>query len=223
MVNQLIVRELQTNCWIISLFGGDCIVVDPGGDDELILERLKKLRLNPRYFILTHAHFDHIAALPFLAEKFPGADIAIHPSEAGKIGPDSLENHRRDFNTVGYSSYVETLWKPMPEASILLNEGETLGPFHVMHLPGHSPGSVALYNEEEKQLFSGDTLFRAGVGRTDLPGGDEQLLLQSLQRLFAMDGDINVYPGHGPTTTIHRETASRGEPRIRSFTANNGS
>ena len=206
MVNQLITGELQTNCWMCSLPGGNCIVIDPGGDGELILKRLEKLRLNPRFFVLTHAHLDHIAALPFLAAKFPGAGIAVHPSEAGKIGPHSLESHHRDFNTAGYSSYVETLWKPMPEASILLNEGDKLEPFRVMHLPGHSPGSIALYHEEEKQLFSGDTLFRAGVGRTDLPGGDEQLLLQSLQRLFAMNGDINVFPGHGPTTTIRRES-----------------
>ena len=208
MINQLIVRELQTNCWITTLSGGDCIVVDPGGDDQLILERLNKLRLNPQYIVLTHAHFDHIAALPFLASQFPDAGIAIHPSEAGKIGPHSLESHRRDFNAVGYASYVETLWKPMPEATILLKEGDTLGPFRIMHLPGHSPGSIALYNAEEKILFSGDTLFRAGVGRTDLQGGDEQLLIQSLQRLFSMDGDINVYPGHGPATTIRREASA---------------
>ena len=205
MVNQLVVRELQTNCWITSLPGGECIVVDPGGDDELILARLEKINLTPRYFVLTHAHFDHIAALPFLASRFPDADIAIHPSEAGKLGPQALENHRRDFNAVGFSSYVETLWKPMPEPTTLLNEGDMLGPFRVLHLPGHSPGSIALYHAEEKILFSGDTLFRAGVGRTDLPGGDESLLFQSLQRLFTLDTDTNVYPGHGPTTTIRRE------------------
>jgi glyoxylase-like metal-dependent hydrolase (beta-lactamase superfamily II) len=184
---------------------GDCLVIDPGGDDEAILDRIKKLRAEPRYFVLTHAHFDHIAALPFLAGSFPEALIAIHRAEADKLGPHSLENHRRDFNAVGFPSYVENLWKPAPEAAILLNEGDELGPFRIMHLPGHSPGSIALYNDEEKILFSGDTLFRAGVGRTDLPGGDEQLLSRSLQRLFDLDEDTTVYPGHGPTTTIRRE------------------
>ena len=205
MVNQLIVHELQTNCWITSIGGGDCIVIDPGGDEEAIFARLEKLQLNPMYFVLTHAHFDHIGALPSLAPFFPKAGIAIHHTEAAKLGPHALENHQRDFNAVGYPSYVETLWKPLPEATILLKEGETLGPYTVMHLPGHSPGSIALYNEEEKTLFSGDTLFRAGVGRTDLPGGDEHLLLQSLRRIFALDGDTTVYPGHGPATTIRRE------------------
>ena len=207
MVNQLIVHELQTNCWITSLSGGD-VVIDPGGDDEAILTRLEKLHLNPRYIVLTHAHFDHIAALPSIAAAFPKADIAIHQAEAEKLGPQALENHRRDFNTVGLPSYVEALWKPQPEATILLQGGETLGSYQVLHVPGHSPGSIALYNSEEKILFSGDTLFKAGVGRTDLPGGDEQLLFQSLQRLLALDGDTTVYPGHGPATTIRREAAT---------------
>jgi len=227
MVNQLIVRELQTNCWITTLSGGDCIVIDPGGDGEMILARLEKLKLCPRYIVLTHAHFDHIAALPLIASSFPEADIAIHRAEAGKLGPNSLESHRRDFNAVGYASYVETLWPrqdsglqtqgddsqpkgavSMPEATMLLEEGDDLGPYKVLHLPGHSPGSIALYRKEEKILFSGDTLFRAGVGRTDLPGGDEALLVQSLKRLFTMDGDTNVYPGHGPATTIRRESGN---------------
>jgi glyoxylase-like metal-dependent hydrolase (beta-lactamase superfamily II) len=210
LVNQLVVRELQTNCWITTLSGADCVVIDPGGDGELILERLKKLSLSPKYFVLTHAHFDHLAALPFLAAAFPEAGIAIHREEADKLGARALEQHRRDFNAVGYASYVETLWEPMPDATLLLSDGDALGSFTVMHLPGHSPGSIALYNEAEKNLFSGDTLFRGGVGRTDLPGGDEAALYQSLRRLCAMDGDINVYPGHGPMTTIGREALSLG-------------
>jgi glyoxylase-like metal-dependent hydrolase (beta-lactamase superfamily II) len=207
LVNQIVVHELQTNCWITGLPGGDCIVIDPGGDEELILARLKKLTLCPRYIVLTHSHFDHIAALPSVATSFPEADIAIHRAEAAKLGPASLESHRRDFNAVGFPSYVETLWKPMPEASILLQEGDELGPFRILHLPGHSPGSIALYNKEEKILFSGDTLFKAGFGRTDLPGGSQELLVQSLERLFTLDEDTAVYPGHGPSTTIRREKA----------------
>ncbi|MDR2553365.1 MAG: MBL fold metallo-hydrolase [Treponema sp.] len=205
MLNRIITGELQTNCWIIPLEKGVCIVVDPGGEGNLILARLHALKSRPRYIVLTHAHFDHVAALPELAAAFPEAEIGVHPAEEAKLGPQSLALHQRDFASAGAYSYVDALWKSLPEASMLLEEGSALGPFKVLHLPGHSPGSIALYWEEEKLLLSGDTLFNAGVGRTDLPGGNEELIGRSLARLFAMDGDIQVYPGHGPATTIRRE------------------
>jgi glyoxylase-like metal-dependent hydrolase (beta-lactamase superfamily II) len=210
MVNQVSVGELQTNCWIAALpkaggEQGDCVLFDPGADGDLIIARLGQLLLRPRYIVLTHAHFDHVAALPELAAAYPGAEIAIHPAEAAKLGPQSLALHRQDFLSAGADSYVEALWKPLPEPSLLLHDGDKLGPFTVLHLPGHSPGSIGLHWVEEKILISGDTLFNAGVGRTDLPGGDSQELNQSLARIFSMDEDITVYPGHGPSTTIRRE------------------
>jgi glyoxylase-like metal-dependent hydrolase (beta-lactamase superfamily II) len=204
MVNQLCVGELQTNCWIIPLpQDGGCVLVDPGGDGDLIIARLAKLLLRPRYIVITHAHFDHIAALSEIAAAYPDAEIAIHRLEAAKIGSGGLELQRRDLAAVGV--YGDVLKGPLPEAGRLLDEGDILGPFRVLHLPGHSPGSIGLLWEDEKILISGDTLFRAGVGRTDLPGGDWDQLNASLRRLFSLDGDVQVYPGHGPATTIRRE------------------
>jgi glyoxylase-like metal-dependent hydrolase (beta-lactamase superfamily II) len=206
VINQISVGELQTNCWIVALpQPGECVLFDPGADGDLIIARLSKFLLRPRYIVLTHAHFDHVAALPELAAAYPDAQIAIHPAEAAKLGPRSLDLHRQDFRSVGADVYVDSLWKPLPEASLLLREGDILGPFKVLHFPGHSPGSIGLYWEEEKSLISGDTLFNGGVGRTDLIGGDLQELNQSLSRIFSMDEDIRVYPGHGPSTTIRRE------------------
>jgi glyoxylase-like metal-dependent hydrolase (beta-lactamase superfamily II) len=208
VINQVSVGELQTNCWIASLSNaeqGTCVLVDPGADGDRIIARLGKFLLRPRYIVLTHAHFDHVAALPELAAAYPDAEIAIHPAEAAKLGPQSLDLHRQDFSSVGAGDYVEALWKPLPVPTLLLREGDTLGPFKVLHFPGHSPGSIGLYGEEEKILISGDTLFNAGMGRTDLPGGDSQELAQSLARIFSMDEDITVYPGHGNSTTIRRE------------------
>jgi glyoxylase-like metal-dependent hydrolase (beta-lactamase superfamily II) len=186
--------------------------VDPGGDAERITARLKKLLLAPAYIVLTHAHFDHIAALPDMASAYPDAKIAIHRAEAARLGPGSREVHRRDFAAMGAASFIDAFFDgyagrglAMPEASVLLDEGDGLGPFTALHLPGHSPGSIGLFREDEKLLLSGDTLFRAGVGRTDLPGGDQRSLDSSLERLFKMDADIRVYPGHGEATTIGRE------------------
>jgi len=210
MVNQLPVGELQTNCWIIPLPGdagasGECVLVDPGGDPDRIFARLKQLQLKPRHIVLTHAHFDHIGALPETAAAYPEAELAIHRLEAGKIGSGGLDMQRRDLNALGAADYLDMLTGPLPEAGRILEEGDTVGPFTVLHLPGHSPGSIGLFWEEEKTLISGDTLFHAGVGRTDLPGGDWNQLSASLERLFALDGDVQVYPGHGPATNIRRE------------------
>jgi glyoxylase-like metal-dependent hydrolase (beta-lactamase superfamily II) len=209
MIHQLTVGELATNCWIVPLDDSLCILVDPGGSAKSILARLKSLMLRPRYIVLTHSHFDHIAALPEIASEFPEAEIAIHREEGLRLGPRALEYHRRDFAVAGAAEYVDTHWKPMPPAGILLDEDDTIGPFTILHLPGHSPGSIGLYRKDEKTLISGDTLFHAGVGRTDLPGGSWEELEQSLKRLFRME-DAEVYPGHGQKTSLSREKKRLG-------------
>jgi glyoxylase-like metal-dependent hydrolase (beta-lactamase superfamily II) len=93
----------------------------------------------------------------------------------------------------------------MPPPRTLLAEGDTIGPFTVLHLPGHTPGSIGLWDKKEGVLFSGDTLFCGNYGRSDLPGGSEKQLFSSLERLCTMEPDIQVYPGHGQTTSIGRE------------------
>jgi glyoxylase-like metal-dependent hydrolase (beta-lactamase superfamily II) len=102
----------------------------------------------------------------------------------------------------GNAAYVDALWEAMPDATVSLEEGSVIGPLVTLHLPGHSPGSVAFYDESAGVLFSGDTLFQDGFGRTDLPGGSWPQLRQSLARLFTLDRNTAVYPGHGGTTTI---------------------
>ncbi|MDR0376757.1 MAG: MBL fold metallo-hydrolase [Spirochaetaceae bacterium] len=211
----LILGALAANCYILPLEDSaqpapedaprPCAVIDPGGQPPVILERMKQLNLYPQYILLTHGHFDHTAALPHLAEAFPLAAVAIHPGDAAYLGKTAYALHRESFAAAGASSYVDLLWKDMPAPSLLLEDEGRAGPFTVLHLPGHTPGSAGFYLADHKILFTGDTLFRNGYGRTDLPGGDSERLRQSLERLFTLDGAVRVFPGHGPATTIGEE------------------
>jgi glyoxylase-like metal-dependent hydrolase (beta-lactamase superfamily II) len=217
----LVVGAIATNCWIVPTAAGldgpsgECAVIDPGDEAPRIIAQLKALKLYPRYILLTHGHFDHVAALPELVSALardpvftgrPAPEIAIHRDDAAYIGPDSYAVHCHSFSVAaGNSAYIDQLWKPMPAPTRLLDGEDRVGPFTVLHTPGHTPGSVCFFLEQDRLLFSGDTLFQGGEGRTDLPGGDYPAIMRSIKRLLAMDGDIAVFPGHENTTTIGDE------------------
>jgi len=208
----LAVGQLATNCWLYPLGKKEAAVIDPGAEADVIISALKKLDLFPAYILLTHGHFDHIAAVPDLAALESKPQIAIHRLDSEYLGKDAYAAHSVSITAaMGDSSFIDVFWpagkRELPEPDILLEEGSTIGPLTVMHLPGHTQGSVAFWDKEEGVLFSGDTLFKSGYGRTDLPGGSEKEISQSLRRLFEMDGNINVYPGHGGATTIRREAS----------------
>jgi glyoxylase-like metal-dependent hydrolase (beta-lactamase superfamily II) len=213
MIELLVVGAIATNCWIYSRdeSTNECAVIDPGADPDVIISRLRRLNLRPRYILLTHGHFDHIAALPDLAAAYQDNPpvIAIHRDDSQYIGPGAYEPQRVSFTVAaGDSSYVDALWKDMPTAAELLIEGSVIGPFTTLHLPGHTEGSVGFLDETAKVLFSGDTMFRGDCGRTDLPGGSWPKIQQSLRRLSTLDPAITVYPGHGPKTSIGDEAGN---------------
>ena len=214
-ITHLTVGPIETNCWIYPLGEKDAVVIDPGDEADLIISALKKLDLFPAYILLTHGHFDHITAAPKLKMFFTGkSQIAIHSLDAEYLGPDAYNTHSKSIKAaMGNTAYLDAFWsdsgqidKPeLPPADCLLEEGGKIGPFTVLHLPGHSWGSAAFWDKEEGIIFTGDTLFEGTYGRTDLPGGSKDEIFKSLRRLFAMDGNITVYPGHGRITTIGRE------------------
>jgi len=217
-LNCVQVGDIGTNCWLYSPEeDGDtrfCFVIDPGDEAALIISRLKELNWVPNYILLTHGHFDHLMALPDLLETFEkGAfgshdkpKVGVHRMDANYLGKDAQSVHKKSYAAAGgNSSYLDAIWKPIKEADILFEEGDMLTPFKVLHVPGHTPGSAAFYDEKAGVLFSGDTLFQGTWGRTDLPGGNEALIQQSLKRLRSMNEKIVVCPGHGPVTTIGEE------------------
>ncbi|MDR2542118.1 MAG: MBL fold metallo-hydrolase [Treponema sp.] len=212
---KLTVGSFSTNCWIYPTgktpAEKEVIIIDPGDEADKIIFHLKKLDLTPKYILLTHGHFDHTGGVSEIYLCCGKPQIAIHRLDAGHLGPNAYNAHSNDIKTLfGNASFLDVYWNEMPQgaippADILLEEGSEIGPFTVLHLSGHTPGSIAFWDKEQNVLFTGDTLFANGCGRTDLPGGNQTELLASLKRLLKMDGSIKVYPGHGEITTIGKE------------------
>jgi glyoxylase-like metal-dependent hydrolase (beta-lactamase superfamily II) len=209
-INQLIVGPVDTNCYIyFQKDAKDAVLIDPGAEPDVIINALKGFSLVPKHILLTHGHFDHIGALAAVADAFKKANpiIAIHRLDAEYLGPGSLEVHRASVAAAMGDASIVDGWAEPPSAGRLIEDGDTVGFFTVLHLPGHTPGSAAFWDKEAGALFTGDTLFKEDYGRTDLPGGDGVALRASLRRLFAMDGKIETYPGHGASTTIGSEAS----------------
>jgi len=205
-ITRLVVGPISTNCWLYPTGNNEVVIIDPGDEADKIIYTLKKMNLATNYILLTHGHFDHICGVPELALCTKPSKIAIHRLDANCLGPDSYQIHRENLKAVfGSSEFLDAYWSEMPSADILLEDGMQIGPFTVIHTPGHTPGSVSFWDKEEGVLFTGDTLFENGRGRTDLAGGNGEELLTSLEHLFKMDGDISVYPGHEGITTIGKE------------------
>jgi glyoxylase-like metal-dependent hydrolase (beta-lactamase superfamily II) len=184
----------QTNCYVVCWETSPAYVIDPAGDAPAILAALRELGAEEWRVLLTHAHFDHILALNDLG----AAAVYAHPLEE-----EALRDPALNLSAAVGGAFSSDL--PL----VALDEGGSAGPFRVLHTPGHRPGSLCFHCEEEGLLFSGDTLFFAGVGRSDLPGGDPARLAASLRRLLALPPQTLVYPGHGPQTSVGAERARR--------------
>lgn len=193
-VERVVVGPIRTNCWLVGDdASGPLLVIDPGAEDERVLATIAGRPVAA--IVLTHGHFDHAGAVRALVAA-TGAPFAIHAADAGRV-TSALEN--------GSVSFGVPASAPAPDR--LLTEGDCVRAgeldFTVLHLPGHTPGGVALLGGGH--LFSGDTLFAGTMGRTDLPGGDSAAMRASAARLVTLPPDTRVHPGHGRETTIERE------------------
>jgi hydroxyacylglutathione hydrolase len=197
IIKRLVVGSLSANCFIVGGEAGAAgMVIDPGGNGEEILRSIDASGLDIKTIVLTHGHSDHIAALYDIQDR-TGAEVAIHVADA-----DFLEGRG------SFSSQFGISYKTPHPPDRLLHEGDEIvmrnTTFTVMHTPGHTPGSICLLTEGK--VFTGDTLFRRGIGTTLMPGSSRSQLINSIQtRLMALPDDTIIYPGHGRETTIGAE------------------
>ena len=201
-----VVGPLACNCYVV----GDpltrrAIVIDPGDDADVLAEGISTKALVVEAIVATHAHFDHIVAAERLRE-LTGAPFYLHDSDRFLL----------DWMQTSGRLVLGIELPPPPAVDTAAAEGDVLvvgsAKLEVVHTPGHSPGSISLIGDNV--IFSGDTLFAGSVGRTDLPGGDTQTLLRAIvEKLFTLDGNLPVYPGHGPATTLDHER--RHNPFVR--------
>jgi len=197
IIDSLETGPLQVNCYIIGCEATrKAAVVDPGGDAELILDRLQKLNLQLQMVINTHGHFDHVGGNKRLLET-TGVELLLHADDKDLLG--LAGQHAGIYG-------LSTELSPAPDK--LLADGDLikLGDLEikVLHTPGHTPGGICLLVED--LLIVGDTLFAGSIGRTDLPGGNHQQLIQSIhKKLLPLPDGTAVYPGHGPSSSIGRE------------------
>lgn len=196
------VPPLSCNCTIL----GDpktkeAVVVDPGGDADRILREVRELGLTIRLILHTHAHFDHFLASGTI-QQATNAMICLHEDDLRLW--DMLEVQCRMFRVPYNPVPPPDAWL-RDEESLMLGENQGT----VIHTPGHTPGSLCFYFAQDALVLSGDTLFRGGIGRTDLWGGDPRAIEQSIrERLYSLNADTIVVPGHGPETQIGIERQS---------------
>lgn len=210
LYRKLVVGPLQCNCTILACEKTrEAVVIDPGDEADKILAQLAQDNLTVKYLLHTHAHFDHIGGTGGVKAKAAAAQICLHQDD--QMIYDNLPMQGKMFGMN---------FEKAPPVEKFLEDGErlTFGEcrLDVTHTPGHSPGGVCLVGESdgEQWCFSGDTLFQQSVGRTDLWGGDMGVLVTSIkQRLFTLDDDTKVFPGHGPETSIGFE--KRMNPFVR--------
>jgi hydroxyacylglutathione hydrolase len=192
----LVVGRLQTNCYILQS-AKEAIIIDPGDEADRIRRFLAEMGAKATRIIATHTHFDHVLGVEGLKAE-TGAPFSIHKDDLPML--EAMQARVKQF--MGYSV------PPPPKVDSFLKHDDRviLGneTIQVIHTPGHSPGSISLAGKN--YVFTGDALFNQSIGRTDLPGGDYETLVRSIkERLFKLDDNTTVYPGHGPETTIEDE------------------
>jgi len=217
-VKTFILGPLQTSSYV-AYNSTNAIIIDAGGEPEIMVKFIKQKQLNPIYLVNTHGHIDHIMGNPQIKKAFPNIKLLIHPADA----PMLRESKYNLSTELGFEF-------SSPEADQLVKEDDVIslpdekktnksnGRFKVIHLPGHTKGGIGLWYQETDSggkkieaslLFSGDAIFAGSIGRTDFPGGSHEDLIKNIkEKIFSLPDDTVIFPGHGPMTTVGAEKES---------------
>ena len=210
-INRLVFNRLDENTYIISGAPGRCVIVDPGcepgPEQDKMLGRIRELGLTPEAILLTHGHMDHTYGVAFL-QRLYSCPVYMHDDDKSVIA--YFQRVAKFGIPVADPSFTTT---PVADGQIVEAAGLS---FKVISTPGHSPGSVCYLFEEQRAIFTGDTLFAGAIGRSDLFGGDYDSEIRAImEKLMMLDGDIAVYPGHGGSSSIADERV--GNPFLEPF------
>lgn len=195
-------NPFQENTYVLYDETGDCVIIDPGcyepDEQKALTDFIKTNGLRVTALLNTHCHIDHVLGNAFVKRTY-NVKLYIHPKDEPVLR--AVQAYAPNY---GFVRYEES------EPDGYLEEGQyvTFGnqKLAILFTPGHAPGHIVFYNEETRILIGGDVLFFNSIGRTDLPGGDYNTLISSIhEKLFTLPGDVTVYPGHGPKTTIDHE------------------
>lgn len=201
-IDTIVLGEFEANCYCVrkSAKYKKCLLIDPGLQPEPLIRFLRANEYQPVSILLTHGHVDHIGGVESIREYWPKVEVTIHEQDAKMLTDPALN----------LSTMAGTMVQARP-AQVYLNDAQQYYTaadlrFRILHTPGHSPGGICLYSAGDQVLFAGDTLFAGSIGRTDFIGGNYEALIESIKtKLLILPEQTNVYPGHGPQTTIQAE------------------
>jgi len=201
-IQSFVFNAFQVNTYVLSDETGECVIVDAAcytqNEKDSIDQYITSHHLKPVKLINTHCHVDHVLGMKHITTKY-GTTVEVHDADI------KLLTDAKKYGVV-FSFDVEE--PPVVTSYLIEGKDVTFGNsvLKTFHVPGHSPGSIAFYNSEQKFVITGDVLFKGSIGRTDLPGGDYDQLMQSIyKKLMILPPETEVLPGHGPSTTIHEE------------------